>query len=110
MYPGEFVSDLNWRLSLIKARLLLSRSRTSRLLALACHLVAAPREFLFCFQQFEPRFQPLFACSGLVCRHCAFLLSLLSRSDLVFGCHALYLARVIEGVGVTSVTGFRWTR
>ena len=72
MYPGEFVSDLNWRLSLIKARLLRSRSKTSRLLALACHLVAAPREFLFCFQQFEPRFQPRFACSALVCRHCAF--------------------------------------
>ena len=103
MYPGEFVSDLNWRLSLIKARLLLSRSRTSRLLALACQLVAAPRELLFCFQQFEPRFEPLFACSGLVCRHCVFSLC------LVFGCHALYLARGIEGVGVTSVTGFRWT-
>jgi hypothetical protein len=104
MYPGEFVFDLNWRLSLIKARLLLSRSRTSRLLAPACQLVAAPREFLFCFQQFEPRFEPLFACSGLVCRHCAFSLC------VVFGCHALYLARGIEGVGVTIVTGFRWTR
>jgi hypothetical protein len=34
---------------------------------------------------------------------------LLSSSDLVFGCHALYLARGVEEVGVTSVTGFRWT-
>jgi hypothetical protein len=44
-----------------------------------------------------------------VCRHCAFLHSLLSRSDLVFGCHALYLAWDIEEVGVTSVAGFGWT-
>jgi len=29
MYLGEFVSDLNWRLRVIKARLLLSRSKTS---------------------------------------------------------------------------------
>src|SRR5258708_25358943 len=57
-------------------------------LPLACKLVTSAREFLFCFEQFELRFQPLFACSGLVCSHCAFLLSLLSRSDLVFGCHA----------------------
>jgi hypothetical protein len=28
---------------------------------------------------------------------------------LLFDCHALYLARDIEGVGVTSVSGFGWT-
>jgi hypothetical protein len=108
MYPGEFVSDLNWRLGLIKARLLLSRSITSRLLALACQLVAVPREFFFYFQQFEPRFQPLFVCSGLCV---VIVLSPLVAFTLclAFGCHALYLARGIEGVGVTSVTGFRWT-
>ena len=79
MYPGEFVSDLNWRLSLIKAGGCCRGQKHPRLLALACQLVAAPREFLFCFQQFEPRFQPLFACSGLASSLC-FLLSLLSRS------------------------------
>ena len=43
-------------------------------LALPCELVAPPCEFFFRFQQLQARFQPLFACSGLGCRHCAFLL------------------------------------
>src|SRR5207302_9205901 len=78
-------------------------------LPLSCHLVAPMLEFLLRLEQLQPSLQPLFSCSGLVCGHCLCLLSFHSRCDLVFDCHALYLARGIEGVGVTSVAGFGWT-
>jgi hypothetical protein len=32
-----------------------------------------------------------------------------TSSELLFNCHALYLPRVMEDVGVTSVAGFGWT-
>jgi hypothetical protein len=87
MYPGEFGSDLNWKLSLIQARLLLSRQEH-------------PRHSWRLRASWSLRRVSSFS---------AFSSSSRARSDLVFGCHALYLARGIEGVGVTSVAGFRWT-
>jgi hypothetical protein len=80
-----------------------------QILPLARQLVASACEFLLRLEQIEPRLQPLFSCSGLVCGHCACLRAYFTRCDLVFDCHALYLARGIEGVGVTSVSGFGWT-
>src|SRR5262249_34177537 len=64
-------------------------------------------QFLLGLQQLEASLQPLFACSSLVYGHFS-LLSFRSRCDLVFDCYALYLARGINGVGVTSVSGFGW--
>jgi len=87
MYPGEFGSDLNWKLSLIQARLLLSRQEHHGIIGVCV---------------------PVGGCAR-VSSFSAFSSSSRARSDLVFGCHALYLARGIEGVGVTSVAGFRWT-
>jgi hypothetical protein len=87
MYPGQFGSDLNWKLSLIQARLLLSRQEH-------------PRHYWRLRASWSLRRVSSFS---------AFSSSSRARSDLVFGCHALYLARGIEGVGVTSVAGFRWT-
>jgi hypothetical protein len=87
MYPGEFGSDLNWKLSLIQARLLLSRQEH-------------PRHSWRLRASWSLRRVSSFS---------AFSSSSRARCDLVFGCHALYLARGIEGVGVTSVAGFRWT-
>jgi len=38
------------------------------------HLIATPREILIRLEQFEPRCEPLFTCSGPVLRHCSCLL------------------------------------
>ena len=72
--------------------------------------VTSACEFLLPFEQLEPSLQPLFSCSSLVCGHCPRLLPSHSRCVFVFDCPALYLARGMEGVGVTGVTGFVWTR
>src|SRR5919197_417250 len=69
-------------------------------------LVAAPRELLLRLEQLEPHGEPLFTCSGLVCRH---RLSLPSSDVLVRSVFdMIYLVPGIETVGVTSVAGFRW--
>src|SRR6516225_1206384 len=80
-----------------------------QVLPLARQLVAAMCNFLLCLEQLQPSVQPLLPCSRLMCGHCLNLLSFDSRCDPVFDCHALYLARGVEGVGVTSVAGFAWT-
>src|ERR1700734_1795093 len=80
-----------------------------QILPLARQLVASACEFLLGLEQIEPCLQPFFSCSGLVCGPGACLPPYFFGCDLVFVRHALYLARGIEGVGVTSVSGFGWT-
>src|SRR5512145_2715386 len=68
-------------------------------------LVAAPCELLLGLEQLEPRCQPLGTCPGHVLRHRSCLLPGLTGVGL-----ELDLAPGIGTAGVTSVTGFRWTR
>src|SRR5262249_61530791 len=88
--------------------------------------VAAPGDVLFRVEQLQPRCEPLFTCSCLVCCHDWSLLYLppLDRGGYVP--HSLSaeahpslagerrlkidLAPEIQRVGVTSVAGFGWTR
>jgi hypothetical protein len=53
----------------------------------------------------KPRCKPLFMCSGHMLRHCTYLL----RYNSVIIGHEINLTPDIEMLGVTSVTGFRWT-
>jgi hypothetical protein len=64
-------------------------------------LIALPRQRLLRIEQLEPRRKPLFTCSDLVCRHRHSPLSVPLRVRLGPG---------VALLGVTSVTGFRWTR
>src|SRR5262249_18046667 len=64
-------------------------------------LIALPCQRLFRIEQLEPRPKPFFTRSGLVCGHRHSPLSLPLRVRLRPG---------LGSVGVTSVTGFRWTR
>jgi len=109
MYPGEFGSDLNWKLSLIQARLLLSRQEHPRH---SWRLRASwSLRRVSSFSAFSSSSRAFNHCSRVPLLCVVIVLSPLVAFSLrlVFGCHALYLARGIEGVGVTSVTGFRWT-
>src|SRR5258708_31545425 len=73
-------------------------------------LIALPRQRLFRIEQLEPPRKPLFTCSGLVCRHRH------SPSSVRFPLRRagwspwVRLGPGLGPLGVTSVTGFRWTR
>src|SRR5262249_14161316 len=76
-------------------------------------LVAAPREVLLRLEQGESRVQPILASSGLVRRHDVyppFGCSCACPGASVSLAHGIHLAPGLDGMGVTSVTGFRWTR
>src|SRR6185369_9800925 len=73
-------------------------------------LVAAPCELLLRREQLAPRREPLFPCAGLVFRHRSSLLQVVCRYDQVVSGRDIDLAPDAGTMGVTSVTGFRWTR
>jgi hypothetical protein len=75
-------------------------------------LVAAPRQVFLGSEQIEPRFQPLLACHDRMCRHplSPFAVHGADRVGLLGVDREIDLVPASGRLGVTSVSGFEWTR
>src|SRR6266478_9424604 len=71
--PPEQTRQRSAPLISIKSILLINPN-PRQLLPPPSQLVAAPREFLLCLEQLEPRGEPLFACPNPLGCHCSLLL------------------------------------